>query len=208
MKIIGVQSRVSPFVIAVVLLHQISPALATGRSDAQQASIQGSRVPGIPVPGTETARDKRREPVEVIFTKWRTALLPPSGVPVRRLFKGFVGGDLGAGDLVAEVLDREVSTPCTALDPPCTPGVPTITPSITALHAIYEVIVGEHSFTALIKGGSNDATGAALLDGVVLAGWRTGARVHVAFQTKTDCAGAPAGTCFQGVIRVERAPEE
>ena len=39
-------------------------------------------------------------------------------------------------------------------------------------------------------------------------GWRTGARVHVAFQTTADCAGAPAGPCFQGVIRVERAPKE
>ena len=205
---IGIQRRVSPFLIVAVLLLQLSPALAAGQADAQQAAIQGSRFPGIPVPSTETTRDRRRGPVEVTFTKWLTAVLPPSGVPVRRLFKGIVGGDVGAGDFVGEVLDREASTPCTALDPPCTPAVPTITPSIIALHAIYEVIVGEHSFTALIKGGSNDATGAALLDGVVLAGWRTGARVHVAFQTKTDCAGAPAGTCFQGVIRVERAPEE
>jgi hypothetical protein len=30
-------------------------------------------------------------------------------------------------------------------------------------------------------------SGAALLDGVILAGWRTGARVHVEFQTKTNC---------------------
>ena len=43
MRIIGVQSRVSPFLIAVVLLLQLSPALATGQPDAQQATIQGSR---------------------------------------------------------------------------------------------------------------------------------------------------------------------
>ena len=58
MKIIGVQSRVSPFLIAVVLLLQLSPALATGQPDAQQATSQ--------------------EPVEVTFTKWVTG---PASVP-------------------------------------------------------------------------------------------------------------------------------
>ena len=77
MKIIGVQSRVGPFLIAVVLLLQLSPALATGQPDAQQATIQGSRFPGMPVPSTETRRDRRRGPVEVTFTKWRTAMLRP-----------------------------------------------------------------------------------------------------------------------------------
>ena len=33
MKIIGAHSRVSPFLIAVVLLLQLSPALATGRPE-------------------------------------------------------------------------------------------------------------------------------------------------------------------------------
>lgn len=211
MKVTGVQSRVSPILIAAVLLLHFSPAaLATGQPDAQQATIHGSRFPGMPAPATEATRDRRPGPVEVTFTKWRTAVLPPSGVATRSLFKGFVGGDLGAGDFVAEVLNRQASTPCTAFDPPCTPGItpPTITGSIAALHAIYEVQVGEHSFTALIQGGTNGVTGAALLDGVILAGWRTGAKVHVAFQTMTNCADAPAGPCFQGVIRIERAPEE
>ena len=82
MRIIGVQSRVSPFLIAVVLLLQLSPALATGQPDAQQATIQGSRFPGMPVPSTDTTRDRRRGPVEVTFTKWRTAGLPPlAGYP-------------------------------------------------------------------------------------------------------------------------------
>jgi len=195
MRIIGVQSRVSPFLIAVVLLLQLSAALATGQPDAQQATIHGSR------------------PVEVTFTKWRTAVLPsPPEVPTRFLFEGTVAGDLGDGNFVGEVLDRKVSTPCTAFAPPCTPGItpPTITTSIIALHAIYEVQVGEHSFTALIQGGTNGVTGAALLNGLILAGWRTGAHVHVEFQTipgTIGCVGAPSGvTCFQGTIRVERAP--
>jgi hypothetical protein len=50
---------------------------------------------------------------------------------------------------------------------------------------------------------------AALLEGVILTGWRTAARVHVEFQTTTNCVGAPdARTCFEGTIRIERAPEK
>ena len=211
MSIIGVQSRVSPFLIAVVLLLQLSPALATGQPDAQEAAIQGSRFPGMPVPSTET-RDRRRGPVEVTFTKWLTAVLPPPpAVPVRRLFKGISGGDLGVGDFVGEVLDRKVSTPCSAFDPPCTPGItpPTITGSIAALQAIYEVQVGEHSFTALIQGGSTSLGGR--LEGVIVSGWRIGAHVRVAFDTLSNCTdrdGVSHGPCFDGTIHIGRAPEE
>ena len=52
------------------------------------------------------------------------------------------------------------------------------------------------------------ALGAALLDGVILAGWRTGAHVHVEFQKISSCAGKPAGPCFEGTIHIERAPKE
>ena len=217
MSIIGVHRRVSPFLIAVVLLLQLSPTLAAGQPDEQQATIQGSRFPGMPVLGTDTTRDRRRGPVEVTFTKWRTVVIPaPPGVPApgtttRSLFKGIAGGDLGAGDFVAEVLDRKASTPCTTVDPACAPGTPpTITTPIAALHAIYEVQVGEHSFTALIQGGSNGVTGVGLLNGVILAGWRTGARVSVAFDTLSSCTdrdGVAHGPCFDGTIRVGRAPE-
>ena len=71
---------------------------------------------------------------------------------------------------------------------------------------------GDHSFTALIRGGTSGDTGAALLDGTVLFGWRVGAPVHVEFQTipgTTGCVGAPPGaTCFQGTIHVGRAPRD
>jgi hypothetical protein len=170
----------------------------------------------MPVPSTETTPDKRRGPVDVTFTKWRTAVLPPSGVSTRSLLKGYVGGDLGAGDFVSEVLSRQASTTCTAFDPPCTPGTtpPTITVPIAALHAIYEVQVGEYSFTALIQGGSNGVTGVGLLDGVILDGWRTGAQVHVEFETipaTIGCValGAPVGVaCNQGTIHIGRAPRD
>ena len=201
MKIIGVQSRVSPFVLAVVLLVQLSPALATGQPDARQATIQGSHFPGIPVPSTETTRDRRRGPVEVTFTKWVTGpVFVPDNFGItegRGLMEGFTGGDI-PGIFVGEVLQGQPS------------ANPALQAGISKIEAIYEVhdLNGNHVFTALIRGGTNRATGAALLEGVVLAGWRTGARVHVAFQTMTNCAGAPAGKCFQGAIRVGRAPEK
>src|SRR3954469_19855456 len=112
------------------------------------------------------------------------------------------------GLFVGEVLQRQVS----------------LNGRIIRLEAIYEVQAGEHSFTALVRGGTGETkagepasvSGAALLDGVILAGWRTGSRVHAEFQTTTPssttevgCPGAPAGkTCFQGTIHIERDSEE
>jgi hypothetical protein len=80
---------------------------------------------------------------------------------------------------------------------------------VTPNYSRDEVQAGEDSFVALIQGGTNGVIGAARLHGVVLAGWGAGAPVHVEFQTMTNCGGAPdAGTCFQGTIRVDRAPRQ
>ena len=123
-------------------------------------------------------------PVRITFTKWI------AGYP---LMKGDTGGDI-AGVFVGEVLQLQDST-----NPDLNP--------IRRLEAIYEVQGGDRSFTALIRGGANRVTGAAVLDGVVLAGWRTGAPVHVEFDTIDGCFGAPAGDpCFVGTIDVGRAP--
>ena len=192
MRNIGVQSRVSAFLIAVVLLLQLSPALAASQADGQQATSQ--------------------EPVEVTFTKWRTAVLPPpSAAATRSLFAGNAGGDLGEGDFVGEVLNRQARTPCDAFVPPCTTGVtpPTISDSIASLQAIYEVRAVEHSFIALIQGGSNTAGGQ--LEGVIVSGWRLGAHVRVAFDTLSSCTdrdGVAHGPCFDGTIRVGPAPHK
>ena len=136
----------------------------------------------------EDRRDNDR-PVDIAFTKWVTTF---------PLMEGFWGGDL-ANKYVGEIFQRQVSVN------PALNG-------IIRLEAIYEVQDGDRSFTALIRGGTNNVTGAAQLDGVVLAGWRTGARVHVEFDTiagTTGCFGAPAGkTCFVGTIHVGRAPKD
>lgn len=131
--------------------------------------------------------DDRNRPVEITFTKWVTTF---------PLMEGFWGGDV-ANTYVGEILQRQVSVN------PALNG-------IIRLEAIYEVHHGDQFFTALIRGGTNGVTGKAQLDGVVLAGWRTGAPVHVEFDTipgTTGCVGAPAGkTCFVGTIHVGRAP--
>ena len=193
MKTIGVQSRVVLFVIAVVMLLQISPGLA----DAPYAGLamtQGtSPLLGLPIPSTQTVVSVYSAPVEVTYTKWITTF---------PLMEGFTGGDV-PGKFVGEVLQRQVSRDL----------------RIIRLEAIYDVQAGDHSFTALIRGGTGEtksgepasATGAALLDGVILAGWRTGAEVHVAFQTISSCTdrdGVTHGPCFEGTIRIERAPRE
>jgi hypothetical protein len=195
MKSIGVPSGVGPFLIAVVLLLQLTPGLASGPLDEQQATLQGSR------------------PVDVTFTKWpSTGTGLPTAPAGRTLFHGFVGGELGDGEFVGEVIDSKVSTACGAVVPPCSVTTPAISGSIGALQAIYEVRVGENSFTALIQGGRNRAPGGlAFLDGVILAGWRTGARVQVAFETLTTCTdpdGVAHGPCFVGTIRVGRVAEQ
>jgi len=136
----------------------------------------------------EDHRDHNK-PVDVAFTKWVTTF---------PLMEGYWGGDL-ANKFVGEVLQRQVSVN------PALNG-------IVRLEAIYEFKNGDRSFTALIRGGTNNVTGSALLDGVILAGWRTGARVHVEFDTipaTTGCFGAPAGKdCFVGTIHVGRAPKD
>ena len=135
------------------------------------------------------SHDDHNQPVEVTFTKWVTTF---------PLMEGFWGGD-PANTYVGEILQIQGSV---------NPALN----SIVRLEAIYEIQNGDHSFTALIRGGTDNVTGAARLDGVVLAGWRTGALVHVEFDTipaTTGCVGAPAGsTCFVGTIHVGRAPRD
>ena len=179
-KPMRIRSRVVTLAFMVVLLLQMSPAMAGGQRD----------------------NDHNNRPVTVAFTKWITGFAQPntfdSPAATRALMAGFVGGDVGGGDFVGEVIDHRLSTPGTVSVP------------INALQAIYEVRAGQFSFIALIRGATNGATGRGLLDGVILDGWRTGAPVHVEFQTipaTTGCAGAPLNTtCFEGTIHVGRVP--
>jgi hypothetical protein len=128
--------------------------------------------------GTQTQAKGGAANVEVTFTKWVTAF--PA-------FVGVAGGDV-PGDFAATVLDR------VAFD----------NGNIVKLEARYEVIADdpEHSFVALIEGTQNSQVQRAVLNGSVVEGWLTGARVHVTFDVIAPCPQFQQARCFTGVIRV------
>jgi hypothetical protein len=155
------------------------------------AAGQGARVPGVVTPDSKAAGGRSRRPVEITYTKWVNV------VDGFTLLEGFTGGDV-VGDFTGEALQAQRS----------------YNGEIQRIEATYQVLAGERSFTALIRGGRTTNPGDAILDGVILAGWRTGAPVHVEFRvvpapssTESGCEGAPAGiTCFQGTIQVGLPP--
>jgi len=145
-------------------------------------------------PALAADQDHNNRPVEITFTKWTATPPATPPTPFFGLLTGFAG-DGPLGSFNGEVLWRQVS----------------VNGHVVGLQAMYEVVDGDRSFTALIRGGQN-ATGAAHFDGVVLAGWRAGARVEVVYQrylvSQGGCVGAPSDrTCFVGIIHVGRAPK-
>ena len=149
-------------------------------------------------PALASDQEDNNRPVEVTFTKWVIpAPPPPAPQPPFGLLEGF-SNDGPDGSFVGEVLWRQAS----------------LNGHVVGLTAMYEIVDVDHSFTALIRGGQN-AAGAAHFDGVILAGWRAGARVQVVYQrylanaTMPSCEGAPVNkTCFVGIIYVGRAPND
>ena len=144
-------------------------------------------------PALASDQDQNR-PVEVTFTKW--VLLNSVNM------EGVTGGAV-PGIFVGETLQTQMSVN------------PALNGKVNRLEVVYEVQDqdGDRGFTALIRGGSNRVELFGLFDGVILAGWRTGARVRVAWQrypaSAPICleAGAPPElNCFKGIIYVGRAP--
>lgn len=117
--------------------------------------------------------------IEVTFTKWVDPSFP--------LFKGVAGGDV-PGDFAATVLERT----------PFDNGI------IVDLRARYEVIADDaaRSFVAEIEGKQNNQTRSAVLNGSVVEGWLTGARVHVTFDVIEPCSQFDKPRCFSGTLRV------
>ena len=104
-------------------------------------------------PALAADQDHDQRPVEITFTKWVvTPPPPPAPQPPFGLLEGFAGDGL-VGSFVGEVLWRQAS----------------LNGHVVGLEAMYEVVDGDRSFTALIRGGQN-AAGAARFDGVILAG--------------------------------------
>ena len=82
--------------------------------------------------------DHKNGPVDITFTKWggRTASAGNSAAPFG-LFEGFSDDGL-VGSFVAEVLWRQAS----------------VNGHVAGLEALYEVVDGDRSFSAIIRGGS------------------------------------------------------
>jgi len=136
----------------------------------------------LPISPAIAGAGDNNAPVNISFTKWVTTF---------PRMEGITGGDVH-GVFVGEVLQRQVSV---------NPNLN----SIIRLEAIYEVHDANGSlFTALIRGGTDGVTGAALLDGVILAGWRTGAPVHVEFETIPP--PRPVAWAHHSPQRVSREP--
>jgi hypothetical protein len=167
--------------------------MRTVRAHTRVACFVGAMALLFPLaPAMAGGGDDHNRPVEVTFAKWFIT---------STVMEGNWGGDLD-NKFVGELLRRQASVN------PALNGV-------ALLEAVYEFHHGDDFFTALIRGGSDNLTGAGKLDGVVLAGWRTGASVHVEFDRiagipgTIGCAGAPVGaTCFAGTIQVGRAPRD
>jgi hypothetical protein len=162
--------------------------MSTVRTRIRVAGVTGAMALLFQIaPVMAQGADDPNRPVETTFAKWFVSATA---------MEGYWGGNL-ANKYVGELLQRQASVN------PALNGV-------ARLEAVYQFHYGSQFFTALIRGGSNSVTGKAILDGVVLAGWRTGATVHVEFdRIATGCIGAPAGlACFVGTVQVGRAPRD
>jgi hypothetical protein len=194
MTFLRVRRRALAGAAAMTLLLPMSAAIAADQLDADRDNQKGGR------------------PVTITFTKWRVNVpADPSQPPFQ--FEGRARGRV-AGTFVAEVLQLQ-STAFTKLRNP-----------LTRIEAVYEVqteacvatpeicgLHGDRSFTALIRGGQN-AAASGRLNGVILAGWRTGASIRVEFERRRPatpsefaCTDAPINTvCFEGILEIGSAP--
>jgi hypothetical protein len=190
-------TRPTVLVATIVMLLTMSLPMAAGDDHSNRSGDDHSNRPGVDH-SNGGRDDQRNRTIEVTFTKWVTTF---------PLMEGYWGDAVG-NTFVGEILQRQVSQ--RQADNRFLPA-----PNcgrIIRLEALYEFHNGDRSFTALVRGGTSGDTGAALLDGTTLFGWRVGAPVHVEFQTipgSTGCVGAPLGvTCFQGTVRIAPVPRD
>ena len=137
-------------------------------------------------PGLVSANENRN--ANMTFTKWVT----DTDHPVFPWdMQGIVGGDVGQGAYAGEVLTR--------VDDGTT----------TRIHALYHFNGKKHSFTADLEVTQTNATGAAVLSGVISDGWLKGNSVSGQFATLPSCdvptpANIFGSLCFKGTLTIER----
>jgi hypothetical protein len=130
----------------------------------------------------------RHHEADVTFTKWVTSAAGN--------MTGVVGGDVGTGTYAGEILSLSDDG------------------TTTSIHALYHFNGKRHSFTADNQVAVADATGIAVITGVVTEGWLKGSQVTGGFKTLIPCDIPtpgnvyPDGRCFQGSLHLERGSED
>ncbi len=167
-RVMGIRIRALALMAAVVLV-----ALALG---AGVASADNSRY---------------HRNAETTFQKWITG---PGPAPIVASMAGVVGGDVGDGTFIGEVL--------TLVDNPAPPAGD----GTRVINAVYHFNGSHHSFTASMH---VVATGhlfgdTAVLTGVVTAGWLKGNLVAAEYTQGICTHGGVTGTCFTGTLDILR----
>jgi hypothetical protein len=139
---------------------------------------------GAGVVAADGGRDHRN--AENTFTKWRTT---PGTPPVIVNMAGIVGGDVGNGTFIGEVVSLSVVGTTKTID------------------AAYHFSGSTHGFSAsvhVVQTGLVDGS-TAVITGWVTDGWLAGNRVAGEY-TQVTCEQAPGvfGTCFQGTLDILR----
>ena len=88
-------------------------------------------------------------------------------------------------------------------------ATPDATGRFIRLTAIYIVVAPDpsRSLTIHVDGAQDNQSGTAVLDGRVVDGWLTGARVHAQYDV-ISCTQSPDHTCFQGTIDIKQRSED
>ena len=126
------------------------------------------------------AEDTFHGRVEVIFLKWVVGAGP--------LMAGVVSGDVGGGAFAGEILSASQKG------------------NILTIDALYHINGGAHQFTAHNHIRQDNATGIAVISGVVTNGPLQGARVQGEYQVIHPCgitnAADSGDLCFQGTLTI------
>jgi hypothetical protein len=118
---------------------------------------------------------------DVTFTKWITTFPNMAGI---------VGGDIGDGPFVGEILN--INTVGT----------------ITTIEALYHMYGSRHSFTAHVYVTQDDVAGMAVITGRVTEGWLEDAHVSGEYKVLSPCNIGTASTCFQGTLKIKKHSDD
>lgn len=120
--------------------------------------------------------------VDVTFTKWVTSLPADPSTLAGAPMAGVVGGDVGRGRYAGLVLSDDTAS----------------RPGFWLAHALYGVFGRDHAFVADLHITEDDTTVpiTATIRGVVIWGWRMGARVTGEYRIVDSCPIPTPGNVF------------